>query len=99
MSDIAADAHPIPPITDPIGRYWNQPPREEVLVDDSHAVMTAETLAKLLNYDITDPSGAYEGKMWRRGDLEFGSVGWLCWYGHSEKPGMVSVNVRPILLA
>lgn len=33
----------IPPITDPMGRYWDQPSRDEIIVDDTHAVMTVKT--------------------------------------------------------
>jgi len=81
--------HHVPPITDPMGYYWNQPPREDVLIDDFVAMMTRETFDKLLNYERSCPSGTYEGKMWRRGDL-------LYWYEESRKPGMIQIEHRTI---
>jgi hypothetical protein len=99
----------IPPMTHELSRYWEQPSREEILVDDTHALMTRETFQKLAEYSASNPTGAYEGKMWRRHDGLFderfkvrgGVPEWLlCWYGESEiGPGFVSNNHRKILLA
>lgn len=98
----------IPPITDPLGRYWKQPPVTDILIDDTHALMTEETFRQLMEYSATNPTGAYEGKMWRRHDGSFdreflahgGKPVWmLCWYGESKiGPGYVSNNYREILL-
>lgn len=99
----------IPPMTDPNGHYWDQPARSEILVDDTHAVMTTATFRKLAEYSATNPSGVYPGKMWRRHngahDLDFlrrgGKPEWLlCWYGYSSKgPDFCSTNYRTILLS
>lgn len=98
----------IPPITEPLGRYWDQPLVSDILVDDHHAVMTRETLEKLKDYSLSNPTGAYEGKMWRRnmwkstedGRHQYTEKWWLCWYGFSfsGEPGHVSNNYREILL-
>lgn len=98
----------IPPITDPMGRSWRQPPCEEILVDDDHALMTERTLKALPEYSGTMPTGVYPGKMWKRRDgifdagfLKRGGIPvWkLCWYGVSEKgPDFCSINYRSILL-
>lgn len=73
----------------PLGRHWNQPPRADILIDETHAVMSEATLAKLSVYDHSQPSGVYEGKMWVwRGNL--------AWFGFSEKPDCVSNNYRKI---
>lgn len=85
----------IPPITDPMGRYWDQPPRDEMLVDDTHAVMNVKTYKMLAEYSLSMPSGVYDGKMWRRCEPE---GDFLMWYGPSEKPGSCSINGRLILL-
>ena len=87
----------IPPITDPMGRHWDQPPREDILVDDEHAVMTASTFTALLEYSSSIPSGVYDGKMWRRHD--YGDcLDLLMWFGPSDDPGKCKVNSRIILL-
>ena len=98
----------IPPITHELGRYWEQPPAAEILVDDTHALMTRATFDKLAEYSTSFPTGAYEGKMWKRHDGAFdeefkadgGMPEWLlCWFGESQiGPGYVSNNHRKILL-
>ncbi len=105
----AESLEPIPPITDPMGRSWNQPDRREILIDDTHAIMTRRTFDALKTYSASNPSGVYEGKMWKRHngafDHEFlargGKPEWLLvWYGKSLiGPGYVSNNYRKILLS
>lgn len=91
-------------MTHPSGKYWDQPAREAILLDDTHAIMTRASFAALLEYSGTIPTGCYEGKMWRRHDGIFAGrdpakCPWLlCWYGPSEKPDHCSVNAREILL-
>ncbi len=98
----------IPPITHELGRHWKQPPTSEILIDDTHALMTRKTFEKLAEYSASKPTGVYEGKMWRRHDGSFdreflargGKPVWLlCWYGESELRDFVSNNSRIILLS
>jgi hypothetical protein len=81
----------IPPITDPLGKYWDQPDREEVLVDDRCALMSQNTFAKLMNYETSNPSGVYTGKMWRRGMT-------LCWFSDDADPKLCKNNYRDIII-
>ncbi|WP_321799774.1 hypothetical protein [Burkholderia sp. BCC1988] len=86
----------IPPITDPMGRFWDQPARDEILVDDTHAVMNRSTFWKLLEYSTSRPSGVYPGKMWK---AIFGDEAYLRWYGIVEgRDDLCSNNQRLILL-
>ncbi|KKL82142.1 hypothetical protein LCGC14_1987740 [marine sediment metagenome] len=86
----------LPQMTHPLSRGWSQPPADQMAVYDDIAIMDQSTLALLPEYSTTIPTGAYEGKMWRRAN---GPDNWLlCWYGPSEKPDMVSINRRPIRL-
>jgi hypothetical protein len=100
-------------MTNPLGKYWEQPNREDILVDDTHAVMTRNAFNHLKEYSVTNPTGAYEGKMWKsRGRKAVKNdsdqdVGWvwtdvytLCWYGPDPKnePGYVGNYYREILL-
>lgn len=104
---LAQPQHPIPPITDPMGRHWQQPPRERVLVDDTHAVMSAADFKQLLEYSTTYPGGVYPGKMWRGeiADWNTGRPVWtgrwmLRWFGIVPgKPTVCSNNQREILIA
>jgi hypothetical protein len=91
----------IPPITDPLGKYWTQPDRTRILVDHEHAVMTHETLHSLADYSASTPTGVYPGKMWRRREkYDANCNDWfLAWYGHSEKgPDFCSLHFRRVLL-
>jgi len=98
----------IPRITDPLGSSWKQPDRSEILLDDTHALMSVETFERLAEYSATKPTGVYPGKMWRRHDGAFdreflargGKPEWLlCWYGESEiGPGYCSNRHRVIIL-
>jgi hypothetical protein len=85
------DKNEIPPMTHPLSSAWPQPKRSEILIDDTHAVMTQQTFDKLLNYVHSQPTGVYEGKMFRKDNCLF-------WFGYSEQPGMVSGNIRIILI-
>lgn len=89
------DTHEIPPITDPLGRYWEQPSRDAILVDETHAAMAPRTFDQLSNYSATNPSGVYPGKMWRR---QLMGVWLLCWYGECGNPDLCSINTRVVLL-
>lgn len=96
-------------------KFWSraQPPISAILVDDMHALMTLDTFKQLAEYSITNPSGAYPGRMWRRydgvGDMDFRRAGgqpeWLLgWYGFCRKPECpgcenVSTNFRKIIIA
>jgi hypothetical protein len=97
----------IPPITDLLGKNWNQPERSEILIDDTHALMTRFTFDKLAEYSASFPTGVYEGKMWKRHDGAFdteyisrgGKPVWmLFWYGRHPDPDKVSNNYRTILV-
>ena len=92
--------HPIPPMTDPQGKYWDQPPRFDILMDDKHALMTQATFGKLQDYSSSIPTGAYPGKMWkRRNDFWDESQGWLLvWMDVHRDPDTVSIHHRGILI-
>lgn len=81
-------ANTIPPITEPMGRYWEQPDPSLIFIDGTHALMTRKTFDRLANYSASNPTGAYPGKIWRRHDGAFdyafrargGRPVWmLCW--------------------
>jgi hypothetical protein len=68
----------IPDIVDPLGKHWNQPHKRFIEMDETHALMSEQTLKGLANYSCSNPTGCYEGKMWRR---EQNNGEWLlCWF-------------------
>lgn len=94
MSNEAED-HVIPPMTDPLGKHWEQPPRSDILVDDTHAVMSPSTLRRLYEYSSSIPSGVYNGKMWSSCP---GGIWWLNWWGPGPEPNTCWHHGRKILL-
>jgi hypothetical protein len=96
------DDNVIPPMTNPLGKYWTQPGLDEVVITDKTATMTQDAFDLLHEYSSSMPTGAYEGKMWkaRRFFLPGGEFEWaLIWYGYSKiGPGYVSNNYRGIVI-
>ncbi len=78
-----------------MGRNWIQPDPKNILIDDTHCVMSKQDFDKLAEYSITYPTAEYRGKMWKafRGGIWF-----LVWYGSHPNPDLLSINPRIILL-
>lgn len=97
----------IPPMTDPLGRHWEQPCRSRILIDGTHALMERATFDGLAEYSSSIPSGVYVGKMWKRHQGIFnetflakgGKPVWqLFWFGEHPDVDMVSVHFREIII-
>ena len=86
----------IPPITDPLGKYWDQPPRTNILVDDKHAVMARADFGELGEYSHSIPTGVYVGKMWKAKGPD--GRWWLRWYDIHPDPDKVMIHSKEILL-
>ncbi len=87
----------IPPITDPLGRYWKQPPLDAIAIDDTHAIMDQAAFKRLPEYSQSRPTGVYPGKMWKA--ITATGEAYLCWYGIVEgRDDLCSNNHRLILL-
>ncbi len=88
----------ISPITNPLGKHWEQPAHDEVIIDETHAFMSQSVCDQLKQYDSTNPTGTYEGKMWKR---ESGGKLWLIFYDVDWKehdPKMLTINSRRIVI-
>lgn len=82
----------IPPLTHPYGAVWKQPNLDDILIDDTHAIMDKNSFDKLYEYSTSYPSGVYEGKIWKS---KSNSGQWfLRWYGNSEEKDKCSINTR-----
>lgn len=97
----------IPPITEPMGKHWDQPPIADIQIDDTHALMGQKTFDALAEYSASFPSGVYPGKMWKRHDGLHDDTcpvemrRWLLvWFGESKiGPGFCLNNFREIIIA
>lgn len=85
----------IPKMTHRLSRYWDQPDPEDIEIDETHALMSPEDFCKLADYSLSQPSGVYPGKMWKR---NAGNDWTLCWYSESHDPEYCNNNYRTILL-
>jgi hypothetical protein len=90
----------VPPITEPLGRHWEQPDREELIFCGDFVYMTRRAYKQLPEYNNSVPSGVYEGKMWKS-HVRYSDVGrvcWLRWFGVSDDPDKVTNNQRRIAI-
>ena len=85
----------IPPMTHELSRYWDQPPRDSILIDDTHALMTSATLSKLGEYSHSTPSGVYPGKRWKSHRC---GKWYLRWYAADGDPRGLLTPTREIIL-
>lgn len=104
---MASEANAIPPMTDDLSRYWKQPDLRDILIDDTHCILTQKQFNKLEEYSASYPSGVYSGKAWKRHDGAFdqrflhagGVPEWMLgWFGNHTEPETCSVHFRKILI-
>lgn len=86
-------------MTHPLSKAWRQPDRSLITIDDTHALVPAKVWDDLVEYSATNPTGAYEGKIWKRIQGWEGTK-YICWYGFSYNgnPDHVSINCRVALV-
>jgi hypothetical protein len=69
---------------------------DEILVDDTHALMTPATLNALPEYSASIPTSADMGKRWKRAD---GRGWWMMGeYAPHEDPAIVRIIWRKVLV-
>jgi hypothetical protein len=94
----------IPEMTHPLGKHWEQPDKSEIKFSFGVAWVSEATFKKLASYDVTFPSGVYEGKMWRRKYSVRSGVGGfidkhlLMWYDKSDKEGHCDVKCIDLMI-
>lgn len=70
----------IPKASDRMNPLWNQPNRNEILLDEEVAMMSEKAFQELKEYSCTDPTGVYSGKMWKANKRD-NNTWYLCWFG------------------
>ena len=92
----------IPLITDKMGRNWEQPNRDLIELDETHALMSWIEFDKLAEYSCSLPTGTYVGKMWKRHFpnvlLEHVGIWYLCWYDKIIEDH-ITIERREIIIA
>ena len=93
-------------MTHEMGRYWEQPNPSDIEVDGTHALMVKQTFDKLHEYSGTNPSGVYDGKMWKaerqirqpNGSYKSTGIWFLRWYSACEDPTKCAINTRELIV-
>lgn len=86
----------IPPMPPERVFSWEQPDRKDIEIDDTNAFMSLKSFKMLKNYTDSQPTGAYEGKMWRVW-LRIGKW-YLRWFDNDDDPRYVVVKEREIVI-
>jgi hypothetical protein len=96
---------PVPPITHPMGKHWDQPDPHAFEWHEDRVVMTREQFKALHDYSCSLPSGVYDGKMWRLTSHHGTSVPmnerrcFLRWFAPSDDPNQCSIHSLPLVIA
>lgn len=85
----------IPDMVHPLGKHWQQPNPDNILIDDTHALMSERSLGELHEYSMSIPSGVYEGKMWK---FKTRNKWFLKWFGGENSKGLLPIFTREILI-
>ena len=95
MSEKVKSDEIIPDMIHPLGKYWQQPNRDSILIDDKHALMSKHSLGELYEYSASIPTGVYTGKMWKAKVL---GKWFLRWFGNENNKGLLPILSRKILI-
>lgn len=87
----------IPEITEPLGRYWDQPAKDEFVIDQlsEYAIMEMSVFKKFKEYSCSQPTGVYVGKMWV--SIHNG-VKYLRWFDYDPDPKYCSNKQLEIII-
>lgn len=82
-------------MTDPLGKHWDQPDREEIAISTYCASMRDATFLNLPEYSASIPTGMYAGKMWR---ANCGDCWELRWYEDNPNPKLITIKSKAIII-
>lgn len=86
----------VPRADSALAAYWIQPPRELVVLDAVHALMTQKSFDTLQDCTGTRPALTFAGQMWR---VQFGGKWWLMWYEPAViEPAVLIKQWRELLI-
>lgn len=65
MQKVVLDENVIPPMIHPYGAHWVQPNPKNIVLDKDYAMMSKKDFDLLPDYTCSQPTGKYNGKMWK----------------------------------
>lgn len=96
MSEPLKNNEIIPDMIHPLGKYWQQPNKDNIVIDDRNALMGKDSLDELHEYSMSIPTGVYAGKMWKAKVLNK----WILrWFGSENDKGLLPILSREILIS
>jgi len=100
MQKVVLDENIIPPITHPWGSSWVQPNPKNIIMDKDYAVMTERDFNLLPDYTASEPTGKYNGKMWKgEFNTSSGKKWYLCWcHDENTVSQEIYISYREILI-
>lgn len=100
MRKVVLDENIIPPITHPWGKVWIQPNPKDIILDDEYAVMKQKDFDLLADYTASEPTGKYNGKMWKgEFNTAYGRKWYLCWcHDENSVSQEIYISYREILI-
>lgn len=92
----------IPPMTHELSKGWGQQPNpKNVLIDEKYALMSRADFDLLRDYTASQPTGVYEGKMWKiqaRRTKDDPYIWFLRWFDVCSDPNKCAVKTREIII-
>lgn len=100
MQKAVLDQNIIPPMTHPYGAHWTQPDPKNIVLDNDYAMMRKKDFDRLPDYTRSEPTGKYNGKMWKGQFQVSGQMKWfLCWcHDENDLSGEIYISYREILV-
>lgn len=90
----------IPPMTDAHGKYWVQPDPRGFVLDDNYVLMEKLDFDLLPDYTNSEPTGKYNGKMWKGRFQTLKGEKWFLMWCHDENKlsNQIYISSREILV-
>ena len=84
----------------PRGKAWKQPDRNNLVLDDKYAMMYRRDFEMLPDYTGSEPTGKYNGKMWKAQYVSRDNRKWyLCWcHDENTVSQEIYISYREILI-
>lgn len=96
MQKVVLDENVIPPMTHPWGQVWRQPDSKNIVLDKDYAVMSKKDFNLLPDYTKSEPTGKYNGKMWKG---EYRGIWYLFWcHDENSVDNTIYISNREILI-
>lgn len=98
--NVSLNKNTIPPMTNSLGKHWVQPDPSGFVLDDDYVLMSKLDFDLLPDYTNSEPTGKYNGKMWKgQFNTTKGKKWFLAWcHDENEVSNLICISYREILV-